>query len=107
MRPTLILTTAVIVAIGLCGTAVAGPIGGTTPTGEYYEYANFASGAGQVYKGGGDVDTWSRYIYIHGTNSEDRLGQPVSHGCVRLANRDVIRLFDLVQVGDSVLITPT
>ncbi|MHC4786730.1 MAG: L,D-transpeptidase family protein, partial [Planctomycetota bacterium] len=56
---------------------------------------------------GGDVDTWNRYIYIHGTNSEGRLGQPVSHGCVRLANRDVIELFDLVQVGDSVLITPT
>jgi hypothetical protein len=54
---------------------------------------------------GGDVDTWNRYIYIHGTNSEERLGQPVSHGCVRLANRDVIQLFDLVPVGDNVLIT--
>jgi lipoprotein-anchoring transpeptidase ErfK/SrfK len=54
---------------------------------------------------GGDVDTWSRYIYIHGTNGEALLGRPVSHGCVRLAIRDVIELFDLVKVGDRVLIT--
>ncbi len=45
------------------------------------------------------VDTQSRYIYIHGTPEEDRLGQPVSHGCVRMANTEVIRLFDQVRAG--------
>jgi len=56
---------------------------------------------------GGEVDTWDRRIYIHGTNSEHLLGQAVSHGCVRLANSDVIELFDLVRVGCKVLITPS
>ena len=54
---------------------------------------------------GGDVDTWDRRIYIHGTNGEHLLGQPASHGCVRLANDDVIELFELVDVGCRVLIT--
>ncbi len=53
---------------------------------------------------GGTVDTRSRYIYIHGTNEEDRLGAPVSHGCIRMANADVIALFDAVAVGDTVTI---
>lgn len=45
---------------------------------------------------GGDCDSFSRYIYIHGTNQEQRLGKPASHGCVRMSNRDVVELFDLV-----------
>ncbi len=53
---------------------------------------------------GGEVDSHARYIYIHGTNEEERLGQPVSHGCIRMANADVIALFDAVQVGDTVII---
>ena len=44
---------------------------------------------------GGNVDSRSRYIYLHGTNQEHLLGQPASHGCIRLANRDVMELFDL------------
>ena len=43
-----------------------------------------------------DVDSYNRYIYIHGTAQEHLIGQPVSHGCVRLRNRDVIELFDHV-----------
>ena len=50
----------------------------------------------------GDVDTMQRYIYIHGTNEENLLGQPTSHGCIRMANDDVIQLYDLVKVGDQV-----
>jgi hypothetical protein len=61
----LIFTAAVLVALGICGTAVAGPIGGTTPTGEYYEYAKFDSGSGQVFKGGGDVDCYGNRIYVN------------------------------------------
>jgi hypothetical protein len=53
---------------------------------------------------GGEVDTYTRYIYIHGTNREDRLGQPQSAGCVLLSNLDAIELFEKVRVGDSVLI---
>ena len=45
-----------------------------------------------------------RYIYIHGTNHEDALGQPVSHGCVRMANADMIDLFERLTVGDPVVI---
>jgi len=51
---------------------------------------------------GGEVDTYSRYIYIHGTNQEQMLGKPVSHGCIRMANRDVVELYDLLQVGSLV-----
>jgi hypothetical protein len=53
---------------------------------------------------GNGVDTHDRYIYIHGTNEEGRLGQAVSHGCVRMKNSDVIDLFDRVAVGTTVVI---
>lgn len=51
-----------------------------------------------------DVDTMRRYIYIHGTPDETRLGAPGSHGCVRMGNADIIELFDLVAPGTEVLI---
>ncbi len=47
----------------------------------------------------GSVDTMQRFIYIHGTPDESQLGKPFSHGCIRMANNDVIELFDLVSVG--------
>ena len=46
---------------------------------------------------GGTVDSHARYIYLHGTNQEQLLGTPASHGCIRLANRDVAELFALVR----------
>ena len=49
-------------------------------------------------------DSLERFIYLHGTNQESLLGQPVSHGCVRLANAAVADLFDRVSEGDAVLI---
>ena len=52
----------------------------------------------------GNVDTMQRYIYIHGTPYEKDLGQPVSEGCIRMGNRDVIELFNLISVGTNVLI---
>lgn len=51
-------------------------------------------------------NTRERYIYIHGTNQESHIGQPGSHGCVRMKNADVIRLFDMVEEGVSVRILP-
>lgn len=53
---------------------------------------------------GGTVDTLRRFIYIHGCPDGSPLGVPVSHGCVRMANADVIDLFDLVAVGTPVCI---
>ena len=50
----------------------------------------------------GCVDTFRRYIYLHGTPDETRLGARGSHGCVRMANRDIIELFDLVGPGTEV-----
>jgi lipoprotein-anchoring transpeptidase ErfK/SrfK len=50
----------------------------------------------------GRVDTMRRYIYIHGCPDDDTLGVPGSHGCVKMRNADVVRLFDLVQVGTKV-----
>jgi UDP-N-acetylmuramate--alanine ligase len=55
---------------------------------------------------GPGVDSLARYIYLHGTNHESRLGRADSHGCVRLANADVIELFDLAHEGDAVVIVP-
>jgi UDP-N-acetylmuramate--alanine ligase len=54
---------------------------------------------------GGNVDTQSRYIYIHGTNAVDDLGKPTSAGCVRLDPGEVIDLYERVEVGTYVLIT--
>ena len=50
----------------------------------------------------GKVDTRSRYIYIHGTHEEHRIGEPASHGCIRMRNRDLIQLFDDCQLHESV-----
>jgi len=53
---------------------------------------------------GGDVDSHDRYIYIHGTVHEDRIGTPDSHGCVRMRNADVAALFEMVEPGTPVMI---
>lgn len=53
---------------------------------------------------GGYVDTFSRYIYIHGTSEEDKIGTAASIGCIRMRNRDVIELYRLVDIGTEVLI---
>lgn len=50
----------------------------------------------------GNVDSMRRYIYIHGTPDDQPMGIPLSHGCVRMRNADVIELFDLVPVGTPV-----
>lgn len=53
---------------------------------------------------GGEVDTYNRYIYIHGTNYEERIGEPLSAGCVLMRNLDIIELYEEVRPGDQVLI---
>lgn len=58
-----------------------------------------------VNKGEG-IDSYERYIYIHGTGREDLIGRPLSHGCVCMRNRDVIELFEKVPEGTVVYIEP-
>ena len=53
---------------------------------------------------GPGIDSLKRYIYLHGSNHEDRIGEPVSHGCIRLSNHDVIDLFERIEVGDPLVI---
>lgn len=52
----------------------------------------------------GNVDTCWRYIYIHGTSDEALIGCPVSHGCIRMKNIDMLDLFERVQAGVKVCI---
>lgn len=50
----------------------------------------------------GKVDTMRRYIYIHGTGDDQPMGEPLSQGCVRMRNTDIVELFDLVPAGTAV-----
>ncbi|MDD5349346.1 MAG: L,D-transpeptidase [Chthoniobacteraceae bacterium] len=52
----------------------------------------------------GNANTRERYVYLHGTNHEERIGEPCSHGCVRMRNADIAALFDLVETGTEVFI---
>ena len=53
---------------------------------------------------GEGIDSFKRYIYIHGTSEEGRLGTPASHGCIRMKNKDVSDLYKIIEVGTLVLI---
>jgi lipoprotein-anchoring transpeptidase ErfK/SrfK len=52
-----------------------------------------------------NANTRERYIYIHGTNHEERIGIPCSHGCIRMRNADIAQLFDLVVPATEVVIS--
>ncbi|MCX7945562.1 MAG: L,D-transpeptidase [Hydrogenophilus sp.] len=54
----------------------------------------------------GTVDSQRRFIYLHGTAAEDRLGIPASRGCIRLRNADVVELAMVVRPGTRVWIVP-
>jgi lipoprotein-anchoring transpeptidase ErfK/SrfK len=51
-----------------------------------------------------NANTRDRFIYIHGTKHENKIGSPASHGCVRMRNDDVVELFELVDEGVHVTI---
>jgi len=53
---------------------------------------------------GEGVDSFKRFIYIHGTSEEGRLGTPASRGCIRMKNKEVIDLYNKVAIGTLVLI---
>ena len=88
------------------------------PTGrDYHEfrdggvYDNFITGRILWLRGleagvnlGGQVDTYERYVYLHGTNHEARIGEPLSSGCVLMRNLDIVELYEDVRGGDHVMI---
>jgi len=108
-----------------------------TPLGRFYIHAKIGHGAplGEIFRArqptgiiasqGGEEDlittrilwlggldlenanTKDRYIYIHGTNQEHLLGQPASHGCIRMNNREILELFDRVKTNDAIIILNT
>jgi len=51
-----------------------------------------------------NANTHERFIYIHGTNHEEKIGKPASHGCIRMRNADLLELFELVKQGTPVVI---
>jgi len=51
-----------------------------------------------------NANTHDRFIYIHGTNHEEKIGEPASHGCIRMRNADLLELFELVKEGTPVVI---
>lgn len=92
---------------------------GRRPTGEIYSPALAAhfperdwiltrilwlEGLQAGFNRGDDCDTMSRYIYIHGCPDGLPLGVALSHGCIRMANTDVAKLFARVAIGDRVTI---
>lgn len=56
-----------------------------------------------INKGPG-IDSYERYIYIHGTNREKEIGTPLSHGCICMKNTDIIALFNIVKENTIVVI---
>ena len=56
-----------------------------------------------INKGPG-IDSFERYIYIHGTNKEELIGTPMSHGCICMKNKDITELFDTVPEKTLVII---
>ena len=98
---------------------VAEKIGGDTPSGTVFQ-SRLALKPGDLLPSTEDLvmsrilwldgldqhnaNTRDRFIYIHGTKHEDKIGTPASHGCVRMRNADVVELFMLVDEGTQVLI---
>ena len=60
------------------------------------------SGLEAGFNQGEGCDTYQRYIYIHGTPETEMMGEPLSHGCIRMRNLEVAELFDLV--GENALV---
>ncbi len=53
---------------------------------------------------GKGCDTYDRMVYIHGTNQEESLGRPASHGCIVMSNQEVMELFEAIDSGSLVLV---
>jgi lipoprotein-anchoring transpeptidase ErfK/SrfK len=92
---------------------------GRRPTGEIYtpELARrhperdwiltrilWLTGLESGYNRGGECDTLRRFIYIHGCPDTAPMGKPLSHGCIRMRNQELLELFERVEIGDRVLV---
>ncbi len=92
---------------------------GRRPTGEIYspdlaaQYPNrdwiltrilWLTGLESGRNRGGDCDTLRRFVYIHGCPDTVPMGTPLSHGCIRMRNQDLLELFERVMAGDRVFI---
>ena len=54
------------------------------------------TGKNEGFNKGGNVDSFKRFIYIHGTHEEGLIGKKASHGCIRMLNQDVLELFRII-----------
>ncbi|MDR1435392.1 MAG: L,D-transpeptidase [Puniceicoccales bacterium] len=61
-------------------------------------------GLQEGYNLGGNCDTYSRYIYIHGITDEKKIGTPRTQGCIGMSNKDVIELFQKIEPDSLILI---
>ncbi|KRU21237.1 L,D-transpeptidase [Psychrobacter sp. C 20.9] len=96
---------------------------GRVPTGEVYDAAlstlhpkrdwilsrilwlsGLEEGSNKGSNSQGGCDTYERYIYIHGTPDTEPMGIPLSHGCIRMRNTDIVELFEQVEEGMPVMI---
>jgi lipoprotein-anchoring transpeptidase ErfK/SrfK len=75
------------------------------PDGQIVHRILWLQGLEPGFNQGGAVDTYERYIYIHGFGDARTLGQPASHGCIHLAPGDLLPLFDFVPLGTLVWIS--
>jgi lipoprotein-anchoring transpeptidase ErfK/SrfK len=53
---------------------------------------------------GGNCDTYERYIYIHGTPDDEKIGERISQGCICMRTQDIIELYDILPVGSLVMV---
>ncbi|OUU12090.1 MAG: L,D-transpeptidase [Verrucomicrobia bacterium TMED40] len=53
---------------------------------------------------GEGIDTYGRYVYIHGTNHEENLGSPASSGCLQVSNAEAVELHDEIPLGSHLYI---
>ncbi|MBD1822510.1 L,D-transpeptidase [Cyanobacteria bacterium FACHB-DQ100] len=99
-----------------------GKSGWETPPGEYNVFSkevnpvfkNFRTG--KIIKPGRDNPLGVRWIGFwtdgktqlgfHGTNEPELIGQAVSHGCIRMRNKDVVALFEKVSIGTPIIVEP-
>jgi len=60
------------------------------------------TGLTEGFNKGGNVDSFNRFIYIHGTHEEGLIGRKASHGCIRMLNHDVLELFEMIPTKTAV-----
>ena len=60
------------------------------------------AGKNEGFNSGGNVDSFRRFIYIHGTHEEGLIGKKASHGCIRMLNQDVLELFRIIPTKTAV-----